>query len=82
MPVPDWLVWLLPVPFATLAAIAWVSWTSRARGVQEPADSVEAYERFRAAMSAPIPTPRTSSRERSSRDRSSRSRSERDRSAG
>jgi hypothetical protein len=43
-------MWLLPVPVATLAAVAWSSWSSRARGPQDPADTVEAYARFRAAL--------------------------------
>ena len=55
---PDWLVWLLPVPAATLAAIAWAAWSGRARGPEKPADSVQAYERFRQALAAPVPTPR------------------------
>jgi cytochrome c-type biogenesis protein CcmH/NrfF len=58
--VPDWLVWLLPVPLATLAAIAWTAWSGRARGPEEPADSVQAYERFRQALSSPVPAPRPS----------------------
>jgi hypothetical protein len=33
----------------TLAAVAWSSWSSRARGPQDPEDTVEAYARFRAA---------------------------------
>lgn len=52
---PEWLLWLLPVPLATLGAIAWASWTSRARGPEEAAASVQAHERFRAAMEAPVP---------------------------
>ena len=47
---PAWLMWLLPVPVATLAAVAWSSWSSRARGPQDAADTVEAYARFRAAL--------------------------------
>jgi hypothetical protein len=46
-------MWLLPVPVATLAAVAWSSWSSRARGPQDPADTVEAYARFRAALAGP-----------------------------
>ena len=55
---PDWLVWLLPVPLATLSAIAWAAWSGRARGPEKPADSVQAYERFRQALATPVPTPR------------------------
>ena len=60
---PDWLLWLLPVPLATLGAIAWVSWTSRTRGPQRPEDSVQEYERFRAALSTPVPPPRRRGKE-------------------
>ncbi|HVE74254.1 MAG TPA: hypothetical protein VNA30_04070 [Mycobacteriales bacterium] len=55
---PAWLVWLLPIPLATMAAIAWAAWSSRTRGPEEAADSVLAYERFRAALSTPVPQPR------------------------
>jgi hypothetical protein len=51
--VSDWLVWLLPVPVATLCAVAWVAWTSRTRGPVDPADSVADYERFRRALASP-----------------------------
>ena len=47
---PDWLLWLLPVPLATAGAIAWTAWSSRARGPKDAADGVEAYARFRAAL--------------------------------
>ena len=53
MPLPDWLLWLLPVPLATSTAIAWVSWVSRTRGPADAADSVREHERFRAALAAP-----------------------------
>ena len=59
---PEWLLWLLPVPLATLAAVAWASWAGRARGPVETAESVQAYERFRQAMTTPVPVPRTESR--------------------
>ena len=48
--VPDWLLWLLPVPLATAGAIAWAAWSSRTRGPQDAADGVAAYARFRAAL--------------------------------
>lgn len=47
---PSWLLWLLPVPMATLGAIAWASWSSRARSPQDPAVSVREHQRFRAAL--------------------------------
>lgn len=55
---PDWLLWLLPVPVTTAAAAAWVAWTSRARGPARTADSVSEHERFRRAMAAPVPPPK------------------------
>lgn len=47
---PAWLVWLSPVPLATLTAIAWTSWVGRRRGPAPALDSVQAYERFRQAL--------------------------------
>ncbi len=47
---PAWLMWLLPVPVATLAAVAWSTWSSRARGPQDAEQTVEQYARFRAAL--------------------------------
>jgi hypothetical protein len=55
---PSWLVWLLPVPVATLGAIAWTSWSSRVRRPVEAVDSVQAYEKFRMALKPPVPAPR------------------------
>lgn len=52
---PAWLAWLIPVPLATVAAICWGSWSSRTRRPQEAFESVQAYERFRAAMGSPVP---------------------------
>ena len=51
---PDWLLWLLPVPVTTGAAIAWVAWTSRTRGPGAAQDSVQEHERFRAAMARQV----------------------------
>lgn len=56
---PDWLLWLLPVPLATLAALAWATWSSRARGPQDPAESVQEYARFRAALGVSVGGART-----------------------
>ena len=55
---PAWLLWLLPVPLATVGAIFWASWTSRAKGPEQAIDTVVAFERFRDAMQQPVPTPR------------------------
>lgn len=51
------LVWLAIPALATLLAIAWASWSTRARGPEEALDSVAAYERFRAALSASAVAP-------------------------
>lgn len=53
-----WLAWLLPVPLATIGAIVYASWTSRVRGPEAAVDSVADYDRFRSAMSSPVPAPR------------------------
>jgi hypothetical protein len=50
---PAWLVWLLPVPVATLAALAWASWSSRVRRPVDPRESVADYARFRRALADP-----------------------------
>ena len=60
---PAWLVWLLPVPVATLSAVAWALWSSRVRGPADPVDSVADYERFRRALAAPAPTRRDPGRD-------------------
>ena len=52
---PSWLVWLLPVPVATLSAVAWAAWRARPRGPADPRDSVADYERFRQALGPSSP---------------------------
>ena len=61
---PGWLLWLLPVLLAPLAAVAWTAFASRTRGPVEAIDSVQAYERFRQALATPVPAPRTGPRRR------------------
>jgi cytochrome c-type biogenesis protein CcmH/NrfF len=51
--VPAWLLWLLPVPLATVGAICWTAWTGRRRGPEQVQDSVAAHQRFREALAAP-----------------------------
>jgi hypothetical protein len=41
--------WIFPI-VATLVASCWVGWTRRTRRPPSDADTVEAYERFRAAL--------------------------------
>ena len=60
---PSWLLWLAPVPLATLAAVAWTAWSGRARGPGRTEDSLQAYERFRDALGGP-PAPPTPTRRR------------------
>lgn len=52
---PAWLLWLLPLPLATVGAIAWTSWSARSRRPVEAFSSVEDFERFRAALTAHAP---------------------------
>jgi hypothetical protein len=63
---PAWLIWLLPVPVATIMAIGWTAWAGRARRPVEIAESVQAYERFRQALITPthVPAPRAESKRR------------------
>jgi len=70
--VPVWLIWLLPVLLAPLVAIAWTAFASRSRGPVEAMDTVQAHERFRQAMAAPVPVPRTRRRPPSARPASHR----------
>jgi cytochrome c-type biogenesis protein CcmH/NrfF len=60
---PDWLLWLLPVPLATLGALAWATWSARSRGPQDAADSVQEYARFRAALGVSVGGARPPDRE-------------------
>jgi hypothetical protein len=52
-----WWMWYVPMAGATLLAYVYARWTHRARGPQQPADTVQAYERFRQAMATPVPAP-------------------------
>ena len=55
---PAWLLWFSPIIVLTSLAVVWTSWSSRPRGPVKASASVEAHERFRAALSHPVPTPR------------------------
>ena len=60
---PDWLLWLLPVPLATLGALAWATWSARTRGPQDAEESVQEYARFRAALGVSVGGERPSDRD-------------------
>lgn len=55
---PVWLAWLLPVPVATVGAIAWNAWSGRDRRPPATAETIAAHARFRAALATPA-RPRT-----------------------
>jgi hypothetical protein len=55
----SWWMWYVPVGVVTALAYLYAKWSYRPRGPQEPNESVEAYERFRQVMAAPMPTQRT-----------------------
>lgn len=52
---PAWVLWLAPVPVATVLAICWTSWSGRTRPPQSVADSVAEHQRFRQALAVPPP---------------------------
>lgn len=45
----------MPIVGVVVLAYLYARWANRARGPQEPVDSVQAYERFRQVMAAPPP---------------------------
>jgi hypothetical protein len=55
------LVWLGAPTVATLLAIVWVHWAQRPRGPIGTQESVEAYERFKAAFTSAAPATATAS---------------------
>ena len=62
-PLPAWILWLSPVIVAPLLAVFWTSWAARPRGPVEAMQTVEQYDRFRAALTQPVPDPRRRRRE-------------------
>lgn len=56
---PAWILWLSPVIVSPMLAVVWTSWASRPRGPVEAMETVEAYDRFRAAINTSVPEPRT-----------------------
>ena len=55
---PAWLLWYTPIIVLTSLAVVWTIWAARPRGPVKVMTSVEAHERFRAALSTPVPAPR------------------------
>ena len=55
---PAWILWLSPVIVAPLLAVVWMSWAARPRGPVEAMQTVQQYDRFRAALTQPVPAPR------------------------
>jgi cytochrome c-type biogenesis protein CcmH/NrfF len=56
---PAWILWLSPVVIAPLLAVVWTSWAARPRGPVQAMATVQEYDRFRAALTQPLPLPRT-----------------------
>ena len=54
---PSWILWLSPVIVSPLLAVLWTSWMSRPRGPLAAIETVEEYDRFRAALTAPLAVP-------------------------
>ncbi len=55
---PSWILWLSPVIVAPLLAVLWISWASRPRGPVQALETVQEYDRFRAALTSPVPSAR------------------------
>ena len=52
---PTWMLWLsLPV-VAPMVAVAWLSWRARPKGPVAASETVEEYDRFKAALTSPLP---------------------------
>jgi hypothetical protein len=52
---PSWILWLSPVVVAPLLAVVWMSWAARPRGPVEAIETVEEHNRFKAALTTPLP---------------------------
>lgn len=52
---PSWILWLSPVIVAPMLAVVWTSWAARPRGPVQALETVQEYDRFRAALTAPVP---------------------------
>jgi len=54
---PSWILWLSPLVIAPLIAVLWLSWSSRPKGPVAAIETVEEYDRFKAALTSPLPLP-------------------------
>ncbi|MGZ6826586.1 MAG: hypothetical protein ACXVGH_07315 [Mycobacteriales bacterium] len=63
---PAWILWLSPVIVAPMLAVLWTMWASRPRGPEQALETVQEYDRFRAALTSPLaqPVPEPRSRPR------------------
>jgi cytochrome c-type biogenesis protein CcmH/NrfF len=59
---PTWILWLSPVIVAPLLAVVWTSWANRPRGPEQALETVQEYDRFRAALTGSAPTSRHADR--------------------
>ncbi len=62
---PSWILWLSPVIVSPMLAIAWMSYATRPRGPVEAMETVEQYDRFRAALTSPVVIPEARPKPRS-----------------
>ena len=56
---PAWILWLSPVIVSPMIAVVWTSWASRPRGPVQAMETVEHFDKFRAALTTRVPEPRT-----------------------
>ena len=52
---PSWILWLSPVIVAPMLAVVWITWAARPKGPVEARETVQQYDRFRAALKEPKP---------------------------
>ncbi len=56
---PTWILWLSGVVLAPAIAAVWTIFAARPRGPEQAIETVQEYDRFRAALTNPLPDPRT-----------------------
>jgi cytochrome c-type biogenesis protein CcmH/NrfF len=65
--VPTWILWLSPVIVAPMIAAVWSIYAARPRGPEQALETVQEYDRFRAALTNPLPDPRRNNKQAGSR---------------